>query len=123
MAGMVRNLPRLVAQSTGTGSVTQGIGSLDDASSITIFPQSTAGFAVGALIVQISQFDPAIPTPLGVTESTGWQAVSTGAAFVFTSSNTALTLSNISFKGLRLSGTSSSATSEVVAYVSKQISV
>lgn len=121
MSLKVVNLPKLVAQSTGTGSVTQGIGKLDDASSITIFLQSTAGFALSAVTVQVSQFDPfdSQPQP-GVSESTNWNALQGVSA---TSSGTALTISNISFKGLRLSGTSSSATSEVVAFVSKSISV
>lgn len=119
---MTRNLPGLVAQSTGAGSVTQGIGSLDDAISITIYLQSTAGFSTSPAI-QISQFDPNLPTPQpGVVESTNWNNLSSLIAAI-TSSGNAVVICPVSFRGIRLANTSSSATSEVVAYVSKQILV
>lgn len=124
MPSQVVNLPALVAQATGTGSFTQGIGSLDDASSITIFLASSAGVAIGALRLQIAQFDPNIPAPSGVTQSTGWFSYSTAVVSdVFTSSGYAVTISPISFRGIRLIGTSSAATNEIVAFASKQISV
>ena len=119
---MVRNLPRLVAQSTGTGSVTQGIGGLDDADSITVFLQSTGGFAHTAIQLQVNQNDVSLPVQSGVTESTAWNSYST-SVFGFTSSGQAAKITDISFRSLRLVGTSSAATSEVVAYVSKQIIV
>lgn len=122
MPQIVRDLPRLIAQSTGTGSATQGIGRLDDAVSITIYPRSTGGWALSALAVQISQMDPDEVSP-GANQSTAWNNISTSAGYVFTSSSVALTLSPVSFRGLRLVGTSSSATGEVVAYVSKAIRV
>lgn len=126
MAYTVVNLPKLVAQSTGTGSATNGIGGLDDASSVTIYLKSTGGWAVGALKLEVAQADVSLATsldnPVGVVQSTAWQSAST-TLFVATSSGYAITLTNISFRSLRLNGTSSSATNEVVAFVSKQISV
>ena len=122
MPYQVVNLPRLVAQSTGTGSVTQGIGNLDDANAINIFITSSAGIAHTALVVSVSQFDPAIAAPSGVTQSTGWNQLST-ALYGFTSSGQAIIVSPVAFRGLRLGGTSSAATGEVVAYASKQILV
>jgi hypothetical protein len=114
MAYTVRDLPNLIATSSGK---TAAIGNLDDASSITIFLASSAS---GALpLTQLSQFDPAIPRQSGVSPSTQWY---TGPAF--TSSGTALTISNVSFRGLRLNSTSTAFTAaEVVAFVTKQISV
>jgi hypothetical protein len=116
MANIVRDLPTIVATSSGK---TIAIGNLDDANSITIFLASSA--TSGLPLTQISQFDPAIPAQSGVTQmtSTMW---ATGPAF--TSSFTALTISNVSFRGLRLNSTSTAFTAnEIVAYVTKQISV
>ena len=116
---IVRDLPRLVAQSTGTGSVTNAVGSLDDANAIVIFLASSAGS--GIPLIQVSQFDPAIPFPQpGVTQSSGWYVLQGATA---TSSGTAIRIENIAFRGLRLANTSSAATSEVIAYISKQIFV
>ncbi len=116
---IVRNLPKLVAQSTGTGSVTNAIGSLDDAQSITLYLASSAGN--GIPLIKVSQYDPALPTPQpGVSESTSWYVLQ---GFAATSSGTAIMITNVSFRGLMLAGTSSAATSEVVAYASKQILV
>lgn len=116
MANIVRDLPNIVASSSG---VTLAIGSLDDAASITIFLTSSATGIVTGSVVQVSQFDPAIPLQSGVSQSTKW----TGAGTV-TSSLTAVVLSNISFRGLRLVSSSTALTAgEIVAFVSKQISV
>ncbi len=116
MSYIVRDLPNLVATSSGK---TAGIGSLDDASSITIFLTSSATGVVTGSVIQVSQFDPAIPAPAGVTQSTQW--VSAGTV---TSSLTAVVLSNVSFRGLRLVSSSTAMTvAEIVAYVSKQITV
>lgn len=123
MPKTVVDLPRLVAQSTGTNSATQGIGSLDDAEAITIYPRSTGGWAVGAIAVQVAQFDPSLPGLIPANQSTVWNAVSTSSPYAFTSSNTSVTISPVAFRGLRLIGTSSSATGEVVAYVTKAIRV
>jgi hypothetical protein len=122
MANIVRNLPNLVAQSTGTGSFTNGLGALDDASSLTVFMASSAGIALSAVKYQIAQFDPVTGVLSGANESTGWFFPAASTAFI-TSSGHAFTISNISFRGFRLIGTSSAATGEVVAFASKQISV
>jgi hypothetical protein len=120
MAGIVRDLPNLVATSSGK---TAGIGNLDDASSITIFLASSATGAPP--LIQVSQFDPAIPAQSGVSQSTNWYGLST-AIGGFTSSvvSPSVTISNISFRGLRLNSTSTGFTAaEVVAFATKQISV
>ena len=115
MANTVRDLPNLVATSSGK---TIAIGSLDDASSITIYLTSSATGSSGA-IIQVSQFDPSFATFTGVTLSTFWVTAAT-----VTSSNTAVVLSNVSFRGLRLISTSTAFTAnEVVGFASKQISV
>lgn len=116
MAYIVRDLPALVATSSGK---TAGIGRLDDASNITIYLTSSATGVVTGSVVQVSQFDPISPTESGVTQSSAW--VSAGTV---TSSFTAVVLTNISFRGLRIISSSTSMTvGEVVAFVSKQISV
>lgn len=114
----VRDLPNLVATSSGK---TAGIGNLDDAASISLFLASSA---TGALpLIQVSQFDPAIPAMSGVTQSTQWYTLSTAFA-TFTTSGASVTLSPVSFRGLRLNSTSTAFTAaEVVAFATKQISV
>ena len=123
----VRNLPRLTAASTGAGAVTAAIGSLDDAESITIFMVSTAAAAsTGAgLSLQVSQFDPAIDLPLGVTQSTGYNTLSStvfssGAGLV-TSSGYAITIAVGGWRGARIGGLTSATSGEVIAYVTKKI--
>src|SRR6476659_10382679 len=116
---IVRNLPSLVTQSTGTGAVTNALGNLDDANCITIFLCSSAGS--GIPLIQVSQYDPAIASPQpGVSESTTWRVLQ---AFAATSSGTAIMITNVGFRGLRLANTSSAATGEIIAYASKQILV
>jgi len=132
MSGIVRDLPTLFAGSSGgTGQVTNAIGNLDDASSITLFFVSTANGI--PTTIQVSQFDPAIPLQSGVSQSTGWSALSTAifagvtAASNFSSSGNAFTISNISFRGLRIGLTASSSfgnsNGDPIARVSKQINV
>lgn len=122
MANIVRDLPNLIAQSTGTGSFTNAVGGLDDASSLTIFMASSAGIALSAVVPQVSQFDPVSSSAIGgVTQSTGWKTMA--STNVITSSGIAFTISSVSFRGFRLGGTSSAATGEVIAFVTKQISV
>lgn len=118
MANIVRDLPKLTTvTSSGGAAVTNAIGSLDDASSITLFLASSASAATSAAVVQISQFDPAINVQSGVP-STSWFSAGT------VTSSGGTVLSNISFRGLRLSFTAtSSAAGEIIAFVSKQISV
>jgi len=121
MSLIVRDLPPLktFTSSGGATGVSFGIGHLDDASSITLFQASSATSLITA--VQVSQVDPADPFPqVGVTQSSGWVTISSGA----TSSATSITLTNISFRGLRLGlTTSSSQAGEIAAFASKQISV
>lgn len=110
--------------SSGGAAVTNGIGRLDDASSITLFFTSSFSGTSSAGILQVSQFDPfdsPIP-PLGTALSTAWYNFSTGTAL---STVSALTINNVSFKGLRVSGftATSSAAGEIIAYATKQISV
>ena len=129
MSWQVVNLPNLTLVGTSAGSPTIGIGSLDDAESITIFMNTTAvGTSTGAgtMGLQISQFDPAIPLPTGVTQSTVWYSISTGlfsTTAVVTSSGVAFTLTNISYRGLRLTGFTSGAAGEIIARASKTIFV
>lgn len=124
MSYIVRDLTPLKATSSAS-TVTNGIGHLDDASSITLFITSSySGSSTGA-VIQISQFDPSDPLPIsGVSQSTGWYALSTASVGQITSSGTTIALSNISFRGLRIGTmTSSTAAADVIAYVSKQITV
>jgi len=93
-------------------------GHLDDASNITLFFTSSA--LSSAAGVQVSMFDPADTFPqAGVTQSSAWFALPG-----FASSASAIAISNISFRGLRLSITAtSSAAGEIIAWATKQISV
>lgn len=119
----VRDLPALIATSSGS-AVTNGLGHLDDASSITLFLASSASAGTTASIIQVSQFDPADPFPVpGVTESSNWYtASSSGLTFATTGAN-AIVITNISFRGLRIGTLSSAIAGEIIAFASKQISV
>ena len=129
MSWQVVNLPALIPTTTGANSVTNGIGNLDDADAITIFMVSTANASstTGPLTLQISQFDPAIPLPVGVTQSTVWNSVSSvffsTALGQFTSSGFTHTISPVCFRGIRLTGLASGISGQAVAYVSKTIFV
>jgi hypothetical protein len=123
MAYTIRDLPPLKTVTTSGGAnFTNLIGSLDDASSITIFFTSSFSGTTSNANIHVTQYDPAIPLPVsGVSQSTGLFNLSTA---LITSSGMALTLTNISFKGLRIDFTAtSSASGEIMAYASKQISV
>jgi hypothetical protein len=120
---IVKNLPALIATSSGS-SVTQAIGKLDDASSITMFFASSYAAGTTGSVIQISQFDPFDPFPQpGVTESSGFYVISSSALAFATTNSNALVLSNISFRGLRIASLSSAIAGEVISWVSKQISV
>jgi hypothetical protein len=126
----VRDLPSLIATSSGS-LVTAAIGHLDDASSITLFFPSSASAQTSNATIQVSQFDPADKFPQsGVTQSSNFYVASASSSLTFSSSGgagggVALVMSNISFRGLRIGGmTSSTATvGEIIAYASKQITV
>lgn len=126
MPSNVQNLPSLsLTSSTGP---TNAVGHLDDASSIGIFLMTSAAFASSALsniTVQVSQFDPNDPLPLGVTQSTGFFSnLSTALSNVqVSSSGQFIYVSPVAFRGLRLASFTSGTTNEVVAFVCKQISV
>lgn len=122
MAYIVRDLPPLKTVTTSGGAnFTNTIGSLDDANSITLFFTSSFTGTTSNANIHVTQFDPAIPLQSGVSQSTGLYNLSTA---LITSSGMALTLTNISFRGLRVDFTAtSSASGEIMAYASKQISV
>lgn len=125
MPSQVRDLTSLVPTSSGS-TVATAIGHLDDASSITIFVTSSAN-AASSFTLQISQFDPADSSGLlsGITESTNfftYGATTTGGVVTFTS-GASITIDKISFRGLRLSSLTSANGGEIIAFVSKQISV
>jgi hypothetical protein len=117
---ITRNLPPIKTfTSSGGAAVTVPTALLDDASSITLFFTSSFSGTSSAGIIQASQWDPFDPTTTGVMTSTMW-----GNLASVTSSAAAQTLSNISFKSLRVSFTAtSSANGEILAYVVKQITV
>jgi hypothetical protein len=123
MAYIVRDLPPLkTATSSGGASNTNVIGSLDNANSITLFFTSSFSGTTTTATLHVTQYDPAIPLQSGVSQSTGFYNLSTA---LITSSGMALTLSNISFRGLQVTGftATSSASGEIIAYASAQISV
>lgn len=121
MAWQVTNLPNLLPTSSGSVN-TNGVGSLDDAEVITIF-LSTLSTTVSASI-QVSQFDPAIAAPGGVTQSTQWYNFtnnpSTGTVVI---TSGALTIADIGFRGLRLVTSGGDAAGVIVAFATKQIFV
>lgn len=121
MAWSVADLKSLTPTSSGSVN-TNGVGGLDDAESITIFLSTAAGANLLVPTIQISQFDPNIPAPVGVTQSTQWYSSTDIGPFT---AGGALTISEISFRGLRLvsSAGSSVAAGTIVAFVSKQLFV
>ena len=126
MALTAVNLPPMIASGTSAGAFTVGTGSLDDAQYIMIYMTSSANAAstvTAGLRLQVSQFDPAIAAPVGVTQSTGWQTLSTTVFPVATSSGAAHVILSAGFRGIRLSGITSALTGERIAWVSKQIVV
>ena len=124
MADTVTNLPPLVASGTSAGAFTNGIGSLDDAQSIMLFMTSSGNFGssgTAGLLLQVSQFDPAIAAPVGVTQSTIWHTLSTVLFPLVTSSGGAHKIEAGGFRGIRLAGLTSAISGELVARVTKMI--
>lgn len=124
MAYTVTNLPPLVASGTSAGAFTNAIGSLDDAESIMLFMTSSGNFAStgsAGLLLQVSQFDPAITAPVGVTQSTIWHTMSTTLFPIATSSGAAHVINAAGFRGIRLAGLTSAINGELVARVTKMI--
>lgn len=123
MAYIVRELPPLkTATSSGGANNTNIIGALDDASSITLFFTSSFSGTTTTATLHVTQYDPVTGVESGTAPSTGFFNLSTA---LITSSGAAITLTNISFKGLQVTGftATSSAKGEIIAYASKQISV
>ena len=128
MAYQVINLPPLLAVTTSAGGTTGGIGSLDDAERITLFMVSTANALTSGAVLQVSQFDPAIPIPVGLGSSmlsTGFHTLSSVAFVVGTtvSSGIAVVIDNVAWRGFRLGGLTSAVAGERIATVVKHISV
>jgi len=121
MANIVRDLPPMKTfTSSGGAAVTVPTGSFDDASSLTLFFTSSFTGTTTSAVLQVTQFDPAVSVQPG-SPSTAWFNLSTA---LVTSSGASITISNISFRGLRASFTAtSSQAGEVFAFISKQISV
>jgi len=120
MSLVVRNLPPIKTfTSSGGAAVSFGLGLLDDANSVTLFFTSSFTGTTTTATLQVTQFDPSDAAALG---SSAWYNLSTA---LVTSSGMALTLTNISFRGLRVNGftATSSQAGEVIAFASKQISV
>lgn len=126
MSWQVVNLPALTVATT-SAVVTNAIGNLDDAEGITLFFTSSATSLSSGTLVQISQFDPAINAPAGVTQSTGFFGLSSAIGSFSTTStsrNTLTIASPITFRGLRLSVlASANVAGEVVAFATKTIFV
>lgn len=123
MPYIVRDLgPMTVVGSSGGAQFSSGTGHLDDASNISLFFTSSA--LSSAVLIQVSQFDPSDPLPQpGWAGSTLWYTISTAIANI-TTSGSQLAINNVAFRGLRLSITAtSSGGGEIMAYVSKQITV
>lgn len=124
----VRNLPAITAASSGANAASNAIGNLDDATSIGIFLVSTGNWASSGtgIRLQISQFDPAIAAPVGVTQSTDFYmyssaTLSSGVAGY--TSSAAFIITGGAFRGIRLTGLTSATAGEKIAYVTKQITV
>ena len=131
MPYQVMDLGTLVVATSGNAAVTSALGHLDDAKSLTIFVTSSANWSstgAGGIVVQVSQFDPAdsLFSTQYVSRSTAWFPLvnSSGGTTVVTSSGIAMLITNVSFRGIRLSNlTCVSSTDSTVARVSKQVTV
>jgi hypothetical protein len=121
MANIVRDLPPMKTfTSSGGAAVTVPTGSLDDASSLTLFFTSSFSGTTTSAVLQVTQGDPALTVQQG-SPSTAWFNLSTT---LVTSSGAAIQISNISFRGIRATFTATSSQSgEIFAFISKQISV
>ena len=128
----VVNLPSMITATTSSTTTSlstasflfssgTGVGLLDDATSLTIFLASSAGMLSSGNVIQVSQFDPSLPAPPGVVQSTNWFNLTSSG---ITTIGAAVTVNNISFRGIRLSILASgNVAGEVVAFLSKQITV
>lgn len=122
MPRIVRDFTPLIPTSSGS-SVTNSIGHLDDAHSLMIYITSSAATAsTGAspLRIQVSYNDPADVTSTFITYS---GPLSTGAGIPVLTTGQAYSLFPVPFRGLRLTNLTSAVLNEVVAVVTKQITV
>jgi hypothetical protein len=124
---IVRDIGSLKLTSTSTAvaaAPTNALGHLDDADTVTLFITSSGNALTSGLVIQVSQYDPADSFPrAGVSQSSAWYNVSSSVSYT---SGTVITLSGISFRGLRVTVGASGSTAELdepFIYVSKQISV
>lgn len=128
MPYLVVDLGSITVTSSGNPVNTNGVGALDDASSVTLIVTTSGNWsstAAGGITVQVTQTDPFSATPSGVSRSTGWYNLtnSTGGVTTITSSGVALTINNVSFRGIRLNNLASASSTDVVGYAMKQITV
>ena len=128
MAHIVRDLGALKLTTTSTTAAlmpTNELGHLDDANNIYIFLCSSATALTSGLVFQVSMYDPADSFPrVGITRSSQWFPLSTTT--YSTSGASAVALTNIGFRGLRVVVNASGPVGELnepLAYVTKQISV
>ena len=129
MPYQVVDLGNITVTSSGNPVNTVGVGHLDDATNVTIFVTSSGNWSstsAAGVTVQVSQFDPfdTVFSTQFVAQSTAWfQLVNTtGGNVIVTSSGLALTINDISFRGIRLTNLSSAGT-DIVGRITKQITV
>lgn len=128
MPYLVVDLPPMTVSVTSSADTALKVGALDDASNILVFMASSAGTLTSAgsvAVMQVSQFDPVVTASGGRVESSQWFNISTQYGFSFpASSGTVYLISPVTFRGLRIFGGTSAATvGEIVARITKQITV
>ena len=125
MSWQVVNLPPLTVATT-SATTTNAIGNLDDAESIAIFVTSSATSLTSGTRIEVSQFDPAIGTPVGVTQSTQFFSLSSAVALFSTAAPAKVIqiITPVQFRGLRLVVlATANVAGEIVAHVTKSIFV
>lgn len=129
----VRDLPALV-NSSGSSTVTAGIGNLDDAASVTIFLSTANNILSSNCQFQVSQFEPAFSSgvpvgtaaviPTGVSWSTLWYPLVIGSSVALTSGAQAFIIAPVSFRGIRIQCSANTITTgTTIAFACKQINV
>ena len=121
MSLIVQDLPKLL--STGSAAFTTPVGLLDDANSVTIFLGSSSGVVSSNCTISVSPIDQALSTAIQTigASSTSWYVLSSA---VFSSGIGAVTISNISFRSLRVNTSANTINAgTIIAYATKQITV